>query len=238
MSTEKTHRLGTEATTSSPADTDRVMVYDSSGSLRPVTFDDLKRLVRESILVGGRNLLTGTRTFAGYLTAGGQGGKKEDSAELGMKMYTPNDSWGKIYKEVVIKAGETYTFSAAVKTDNDYCRPHWENKGDATHSKTTAEAQILAQEVSGPTGEWNRVSLTIKCTKTGTAHFRVESASPYSCGAYKLERGNIPTDWTPAPEDIIGGGNLQCIKELRVFEAAIPPHVDADPQAPPPQNII
>lgn len=206
MANEKTHKLGSEATVSSVAGTDRVMVYDSQGTLRPVTFEKLTQLVRESIQIGGRNLLTGTKTFAGYITAGGLGGKKEYSAELGMEIYTPNDSWGKIYKEVVINAGETYVFSAYVKPGNDNCNLSWNNNGGSTHSITTAEATELRRDAIEAGGDWRRASMVIRCTKTGTAQFRIESGGVYSCAGYKLERGNIATDWTPAPEDIIGGG--------------------------------
>lgn len=182
------------------ADTDTIILDG-----KRVTFANLLANIRNNIKVGGRNLLKGTKDFIGFVYAG-VGGTITNSDELGMKVFKSNGPWSKIYRETTIYAGETYVFSVYVKPGNTKCTLFWDNNGDGTHSITTAAATELRRDAIEADGDWRRASMVIKCTKTGTAHFRIESEQPYSCAGYKLERGNIATDWTPAPEDLTSGG--------------------------------
>lgn len=179
-------------------------LFDSSGGVSKIDAQKFMELVRGSIQIGGRNLLKGTKDFTGFLVAG-VGGARTDSSDLGMKEFTTNGAWGKIYQETTIEAGETYVFSTYIKPGTADFNLAWDNNGNATHSLTTAKAQVLKTETINPGSGWCRAVMIIKCTQTGTAQFRVESAQIYSCAGYKLERGNIATDWTPAPEDFGGG---------------------------------
>lgn len=57
METEKILELEKQPAVTSLADSDVVFAYDSSGALRPVTFGKLAELVRETVQVGGKNLV-------------------------------------------------------------------------------------------------------------------------------------------------------------------------------------
>ena len=220
MANEKVLPLEQIAAASTPTDSARIVIHDSAGSANYIDLSTLKRLVRESIQIGGRNLLKGTKDFMGFLVAG-VGGARTDSSDLGMKEFTTNGAWGKIYQETTIEAGETYVFSTYIKPGTADFNLAWDNNGNATHSLTTAKAQVLKTETINPGSGWCRAVMIIKCTQTGTAQFRVESAQIYSCAGYKLERGNIATDWTPAPEDF-GGGKIICRTDSYILPLAAP----------------
>ena len=71
----------------------------------------------------------------------------------------------------------------------------------------SAQAEVISTngEIvnSGAQNIWYRVYVAFKVTQSGYCFARPEkSGTGYIdvCG-FKLERGNIPTDWSPAPED-------------------------------------
>ena len=80
--------------------------------------------------------------------------------------------------------------------------------GDDIRFDGTALVELISsnQEVvnQGREDIWYRVYITFKVTREGFCFARPEkSGTGYIdvCG-FKLERGNIPTDWSPAPEDV------------------------------------
>lgn len=164
----------------------------------------------DNISVGGRNLLLGTKDFSNnpaqpwyFLDAWEMSGEYN-----GLTVLKRSASWSGVRQDISVAEGEIYTLSAYLKVDNGatdvkfYCDPPAGETGYGTvePSYTT---------VIGVTSEWKRFSYTFTVTKSG--HIRPcfvrttdsITAYLYICGI-KLEKGNKPTDWSPAPEDIEG----------------------------------
>ena len=147
--------------------------------------------------IGGRNLYTGTKDFTtewpniiNWETDGTYKGftVKKRSGQL----------WQALWQSVNVQEGEVYTYSAYAKTDNlDNFSIGYFMSGASCGAETLET--ICPTEVNA----WTRVSATCRITKAGTMHFGIEpkaAGTIWVCGL-KLEQGNRPTDWTPAPED-------------------------------------
>lgn len=191
MSTERTIDATKTSPSTSVAGDARMMALSSDGTFQPVTLDTLISLVRDNIQIGGRNLLKGTSDeWASMLV----------TKNAGLSSNIPLDSLG-------LRAGDPVVFSIQIKpsaegkilrarlefyeTDNN--RTSWISK-----EIVTDENEVLILSGVVPAGysslRWcidaNDSSDTV--TKNTMEYFK----------AVKLERGNIPTDWTPAPEDV------------------------------------
>ncbi|MCY7157524.1 hypothetical protein MK525_03365 [Streptococcus gallolyticus subsp. gallolyticus] len=117
-------------------------------------------------------------------------------------------NWGKhLIDRKNVKVGDEFTYSIYTKTDQSSIRVRLFIRFSG---QTNAEA--LTSDIT-ITNEWQKLSATFKVTqkmvasqsKVSWVGFEQTSNSEdgkfvyYACN--KLERGNIPTDWTPAPED-------------------------------------
>lgn len=117
-------------------------------------------------------------------------------------------NWGKhLIDRKNVKVGDEFTYSIYTKTDQSSIRVRLFIRFSG---QTNAEA--LTSDIT-ITNEWQKLSATFKVTqkmvasqsKVSWVGFEQTSNSEdgkfvyYACN--KLERGNIPTDWSPAPED-------------------------------------
>lgn len=98
---------------------------------------------------------------------------------------------------ITLEVGEIYTVSAWVKADAE----------TSLKSSSFAEGHTLVSYSTNVKTEWTRVWVVFEATKTdGNFRFYTEPNATtdapyiYMCGI-KVEKGNKPTDWTPAPED-------------------------------------
>lgn len=154
----------------------------------------------ESLRVGGENLLTGTRYFDGAWQAIGAWQDAGDFSGLAAKKR--NQAWHGITQAFDVVAGETYTFSAYVKSDLAEDKAYF----FLTHNNFLPKATVTIQsrEVA-IANEWKRVALTFTVTESGKIAPRIErnnaNAYLYVAG-YKLERGSIATDYSSAEEDL------------------------------------
>lgn len=155
---------------------------------------DITTMVSE-LEIGGRNLYTGTKDY------NGTGWKnvhlwKNDGTYNGFTVKKNSTWWNGLYQVVEVKQGEIYTFSGYAKANGGGCYIY------ATGAGASFDTESKSIEISS---EWQRISHTFVVTKSGGAAFRFEqsdkSKNIWVCGL-KLEKGNKPTDWTPAPEDI------------------------------------
>ena len=155
---------------------------------------DISTMVSE-LEIGGRNLYTGTKNFTGT------GWKnlhlwKNDGTYNGFTVKKNSTWWNGLYQVVEVKQGEIYTFSGYAKANGGGCYIY------ATGAGASFDTESKSIEISS---EWQRISHTFVVTKSGGAAFRFEQSDKtkniWVCGL-KLEKGNKPTDWTPAPEDI------------------------------------
>lgn len=146
------------------------------------------------------NLLYNTRYFDGDLWVNRDYWQETGETFQGLKVLSrASNSYG-IYQKFQAVAGETYTFSAWLKSDG----------GDARYYFTISGGGIVTplQKDVPESSEWTRQAVTFKCTESGDIACRVQKATGsgavYVCG-YKLERGvNANTVWTPAATEVVG----------------------------------
>ena len=145
----------------------------------------------DNVEVGGRNLLKGSK--GPFLPD-----RKPANFDNAI-LYIGNTS---IYME----QGQKYIISA--KTDGNFSALHDGNKESDNvvlwiMDKNVRNYQIVSDPKTGTTGTnfiWNRA--------TGVYHLRVNTyhkGGTKSVWDVKVEKGNIKTDWSPAPEDVQEG---------------------------------
>lgn len=158
--------------------------------------------------VGGANLFKGSRDFSGTDWVNKNSGIYAEDYQ-GVKIFKKQTLWGGVSQYFEVKTGEEYVFSAYVKSSA---------KTDGiifflVHSSKQPQALgvVSFDSTNSPnavgfdvTDEYQRIAIKIKITEDGWIMPRLErynSDAYLFFGGYKLERGNIPTDWSPAPED-------------------------------------
>ncbi|WP_061399463.1 phage tail protein [Leuconostoc mesenteroides] len=164
-----------------------------------------------AISVGGRNLLLGTGNWAGDSTRWSKRGTVTDNSGTyrGVIVASSAGAWtSPVYmmqNAGILQVGKTYTFSTYVRNTSDTdtkVAPYYDN-GIVTPMGTTTPLTAHT--------DWFRVSITFKVIKdptTSTSGLRWEGTYGLTNGfiqfaGYKLEEGNLPTYWTPAPEDVV-----------------------------------
>lgn len=158
--------------------------------------------------VGGVNLFKGSRDFSwtGWIN-NNNGVYAEDYKDI--KIYKTQAMWIGRSQYFEAKTGEEYVFSAYVKSSIKADRvtfflPHESKQPMATGLVGFDSANSQDAVNFDLTDEYQRIAIKIKITKDGWIMPRLErynSDAYLFFGGYKLERGNIPTDWSPAPED-------------------------------------
>lgn len=158
----------------------------------------------EELEIGGRNLYTGTKDFSGDDWDERNHWTVDGVDSIGNVRLKKSSSWHGVCQYMSVKAGETYTLSMNVLGD-----------GAATHIFFASECDEVGNEISqkwfdlgvAPTVE-KRVSATYTVVNDSHLWFRLEnsvSGATLWISSLKLEKGNKPTDWTPAPEDVQNG---------------------------------
>lgn len=153
------------------------------------------------IRVGGRNLMTGTKEFSGDWFNKAKW-TLEDEKYLGLSVYSRQEEWLGLSEIVEVRVGETYTFSAYVKSsiENDLVFMYLDNR----LVEPRASLSLTRKDIQVGTN-WKRVSATFSVTKAGLMTPRFErnnkNAKLYVAG-YKLELGNVQSDWSQADEDV------------------------------------
>jgi hypothetical protein len=169
----------TDNTTSSPA-------YSVSSTL-------------DSLVVGGRNLILDSDVWdTSGSTSTGITASRSDGV-LKVVTTSGNGNWQSFSRSNVIEAnlntGDTFTFGIEIKSADG-------TKPPTIYFKNGMGYYSLKGTVSSDyswcyyTGTWNK-------TNDISFHFGWSSAiGTYYIRKIKLEKGNILTDWSPAPEDI------------------------------------
>ena len=174
------------------------VAFDDRNQTLDVVFNTLETTVN-NIEVGGRNIYTGTKDFSGPDWAF-KSYWNEDGVIDGFTVMKRSDSWMCLAQDKQVKAGEVYTCSMYLKTDT---LGNWQF-GLSLSGTGLSYEDFGTKGFGGEANTWYRISKTIKVNKDGKMHFGVErNAVGGSIWVYaiKLEKGNKPTDWTPAPED-------------------------------------
>lgn len=157
---------------------------------------------------GNRNLFKGSRDFSGSDWAGGAGVYAEDYQDV--KIFKKQSMWGGRSQYFEVKAGEEYVFSAYVKSSAETDRVTFY----LAHNSKEPQAQgWVGLETADSwcavrfdlTDEYKRIAIKIKITKDGWIMPRLERYNNDAYlffGGYKLERGNVATPYSQAPEDL------------------------------------
>ena len=154
--------------------------------------------------IGGKNLLRFTQNFLGNWRHKEYWSLLGETYE-GLSIYRSITDWFGLIQLIQGIQGETYTLSLYVRKIGDVLFYFW---GDDRRNSTFAQVEIISSNSEivnqGSQNTWYRVYITFKVIQEGYIFARPEkSGAGYIdvCG-YKLERGNKPTDWSPAPEDV------------------------------------
>lgn len=161
-----------------------------------------------SLSVGGVNLFKGSRDFSGTNWVGGTGLYAEDYQ--GVKIFKKNSMWGGRTQYFEVKAGEEYVFSAYVKSSAETDRitfylNHSLKQPMATGLVGFDSANSQNAVSFDLADEYQRIAIKIKITKDGWIMPRLErfnSDAYLFFGGYKLERGNVATDYSPNEADL------------------------------------
>ena len=105
------------------------------------------------------------------------------------------ERWRDISQRVTIEANTVYTLSAWIKWESSTSTMRFfTNTGSMTNTNVTSQVG---------TTDYKRVFVTFNSgdATTSTCRFECSSDTPYLIYGLKLEKGNKPTDWSPAPED-------------------------------------
>lgn len=198
------------------------------------TADGIRETIAK-ITVGARNLMVGTKDFSGDWFNKAKW-TLEQEKYLGLSVYSRQEEWLGLSEIVEVRLGETYTFSAYVKSsiDNDLVFMYLDNR----LVEPRASLSLTRKDISVGTN-WTRVSATFSVTKAGLMTPRFErnnkKAKLYVAG-YKLELGNVPSDWSQAIEDtnqIIDDKITtfdRTIDGIRATVAEAKSYIDADSQ--------
>ena len=164
----------------------------------------------EMPVIGGRNRLLGTGDWSGGSTIWNQRSTVTDNPGTyrGMTIASTSGAWKspvyKLQNAGILQVGKTYTFSTYVRNTSDTDTEVAGYYDDIIVTPSAVSTSLPAHT------DWTRVSRTFKVIKdptTSTQGIRWESRKEVTNGqvqfaGYKLEAGNVATDWTPAPEDV------------------------------------
>lgn len=166
---------------------------------------------KDSLSGFGENLLKGTRDFSGLWRGDNYIKNIKPRATIydGFTILDHSSSWVVISQDIPVKKGEIYTFSFLGKTKEPgkigiraFVGPR--NLNDVNINGINA--QFIAVESSL---ELRRYAFKIEVLKDGTLtptiepHYNTAVDKTTYFGAFKLERGDIATPWTPHKDDII-----------------------------------
>lgn len=178
--------------------------FDQTASQLKTTISAVEGKIPTS--VGSVNLFKNSRDFIGWLN-NSNGVYAEDYQDV--KIFKTQNMWGGLSQYFEVKAGEEYVFSAYVKSSAKTDRVTFYLVNSSKEPQ--AGGVVSFDSVDGRdavsfdlTDEYKRIAIKIKITKDGWMMPRLERYNNDAYlffGGYKLERGNIATDWSPAPED-------------------------------------
>lgn len=175
------------------------MIVDSLEITGSEPDDDPGSETDQQIIVGGRNLYTGTRDFDGPGWGNMEHWETWDvSDDIGYREYGRYGAWLGLCQDISVKAGEVYTFSFYARGSSSAEISIYNTQN---HTETTPGSLYV-----GPIpDEYIRYHFTFTVNEDCIIAPRVENMTDdgwVQIYGLKLEKGNVPTDWSPAPEDV------------------------------------
>ncbi|HFI0131395.1 TPA: phage tail spike protein [Streptococcus suis] len=159
----------------------------------------------ESLQVGGKNLIAGSKTFVGTHWEKVGTWRLEEALYKGAGVLT----WVSGNKvspmgNIAVDAGEVYTFSAYIKKES--VGTVYFYLYDPTESRFATANVARETRINNVGNNFQRFSISFTATRTGMLRprFAIQNndTGGFSVAGYQLETGTLATDWSPAPEDI------------------------------------
>ena len=187
---------------------------------------NLSELKNENIKVGGRNLMFKSQSFDssnGWLYQNGSIVERNlqsyNGRNVATKIHLSGRTWD-MHKPFTFTEDTEYTFSCWVKLETA------NNVVFYLNNSNSWDNPLGVLDVKGNLGEWKKVVITFKPQSNLKANIHIggnekvtQSAGHILICDVKLEKGNIPTDWTPAPEDDYVGGIINGTRQITPDEA-------------------
>ena len=191
----ETRKIGSSGELAALPEDGYVALVDSGGSVRRVSVANMLAAVS----VGGRNLLAGTAEWKGWKSK--TSGTVTSETRDVRKLVKAGQAFSGMGIGANVTEGVTYIFSAEFNTVDGRVYPQYPSPSYIGLT-ATAEGIVTNLPVKYLGDGWYRVSAMYKCTKSGVTVLEAESITSGGCiCGPKFETGNIPTDWSPAPED-------------------------------------
>lgn len=164
-----------------------------------------------NIQIGGRNLLRNTRTLDSDVWIFREAWPKASYSYQGCQVRGSDVTvWNGFSQYIKVSGGETYVFSIDVKSADggSYSDAGFYvslNPGDGyTRAQASGDNEIFTYDA-----DWKRLSFVTHITSNGYIRPRIERTTAARgkivFARPKLEKGNLATDWSPAPEDLEEG---------------------------------
>lgn len=194
-------------------------LYDSDTLFDESTLLDRERVPVVSdasdLEVGGTNMLPGTKGWAGWIKHGyALAGGTYNGLGVAHLAYPAGAAAGAAYDlkmtGLVLEPDTVYTLSVWAYGTGKFISYVWPDVGGRTYSVNGVPSEATGGTIEGVntlTAKWRRYWVVFR-TRGGSltdksAFFRLErhGSEVWLAGA-KLEKGNVPTDWSPAPGDV------------------------------------
>lgn len=168
----------------------------------------------QNLQIGGRNLYRDTKYFNNpsvwnYFYNWTRTGETYN----GFTVVSNNTAWNGMSQLIIAKEGEVYTFSAYIKNIDGvsavmYTVYNIDNPGAYAPDMYNKRGASSPDMYNIPQStDFIRHSFTFHVIQPGyffpRIECQIENANKIEICGLKLERGNIATDWTPAPEDLM-----------------------------------
>lgn len=147
--------------------------------------------------IGARNLYKNTRDVV-KSDWGNNANWGTTEVEDGFTAFTRTGTWMGLYQNITFITGQTYTLSAYVR-GTDGAKLHFYFNGSGSTLATSFNGNDILSE------SWTRVWVTFKVNGSDFTRPRFENSiegATLQIYAFKMEKGNKATDWSPAPEDV------------------------------------
>jgi len=163
----------------------------------------------DELNVGGRNLLLKSQSFDdsnGWLYQNGHIVERNlqsyNGRNVATRIYLSGRNWD-IHRPFTFTEDTEYTFSCWIKLETTTNAVFYLNNTQSW------ENPLAVLNVTGNLGEWKKVVITFRPQGNLKSNIHIGGNDRVTQGAgnilicdMKLEKGNKPTDWSPAPEDV------------------------------------
>lgn len=190
------------------------------------------------IQVGGKNLLRNTRALDSNVWVNRDAWPTAGYYKECQIRQSNTTLWNGLTQYIEVREGEDYVFSVDVRSGDGashanvagfYVSLYGDKEGSYTKASSPSDNQAFTY-----TPTWQRLSFQVKITSNGYIKPRIErmenAGGMLQFARPKFEKGNIPTDWTPAPEDLedVADAALNGLTETSKFALSVSAKAEAN----------